>query len=154
VPTLKYLAPYVHRVAISNKRIVAVNKSSLTYTVRPSKSSREITRTVDGETFARSFAQPILPSGFQKIRHYGWMSPNSKIGLDEVKWLVWLSLGWTFWLASGHAPQEKQLTATLCCAACGGEMKVVAVTYDAIVVDSDHSLTYFDSAELSYPPSR
>ena len=33
----------------------------------------------------------------KKIRHDGWMSSNSKVSLDEVKWLVWLFLGWTFW---------------------------------------------------------
>ena len=36
LPTLKYLAPYVHRVAISDKRIVSVDASSVEYTVRPS----------------------------------------------------------------------------------------------------------------------
>lgn len=127
-PTLKYLAPYVHRVEISDKRIVSVDESSVKYTVRPSKSKGTVIRTVDGDTFVRSFAQHILPSGFMKIRHYGWMSANSKVRIEEVKWLVWLSLGWTFWLASGYAPQEKPLTASLRCAACGDEMKVVAVT--------------------------
>lgn len=145
VPTLKYLAPYVHRVAISDKRIVSVDGSSVQYTVRPSKSRRTITRKVDGVTFVNSFAQHVLPAGFMKIRHYGWMSANSKVNLDEVKWLVWLFLGWTFWLGSGHAPQAEALVAPLRCAACGGEMHVVAVTYDRIVVATDRSLTYFDS---------
>lgn len=144
-PTLKYLAPYVHRVAISDKRIVEVDESSVKYTVRPSKSRHTITRKVPGETFVLSFAQHVLPAGFMKIRHYGWMSANSKVKIDEVKWLVWLHLGWTYWLASGHAPQEKPLTAPLRCAACGGEMKVIQVTYDPIFVTADQSLTYFDS---------
>lgn len=144
-PTLKYLAPYVHRVAISDKRIVSVDESSVKYTVRPSKSRHTITRTVDGKTFVRSFSQHVLPAGFMKIRHYGWMSANSKVKIDEVKWLVWLHLGWTYWLASGHAPQEQPLTAPLRCAACGGEMKVIQVTYDPIFVTADQSLTYFDS---------
>ncbi|MCM2374620.1 IS91 family transposase [Aporhodopirellula aestuarii] len=143
--TLKYLAPYVHRVALSDKRIVAAEDSSVTYTVRPSKSQSTVTRTVEGEAFAEGFAQHVLPTGFQKIRHYGWMSPNSKIKLDEVRWLAWLFLGWTFWLASGHAPQERPLTATLRCSDCGGELRVVEVTYDPIVCDDDRALGYFDS---------
>ncbi len=73
------------------------------------------------------------------------MSANSKVKIDEVKWLVWLHLGWTYWLASGHARQEQPLTAPLLCAACGGEMKVIQVTYDPIFVTADPSLTYFDS---------
>lgn len=144
-PTLKYLAPYVHRVALSDKRIVAVDESSVTYTVRPSKSNHTVTQRVEGPAFVRGFAQHVLPSGFQKIRHYGWMSANSKTRLDEVKWLVWLSLGWTFWLASGHAPQEKPLTAPLRCSDCGGELRVVDVTYDPITCSDDRALGYFDS---------
>ena len=145
IATLKYLAPYVHRVALSDKRIVAVDDSSVTYTVRPSKSKSTVTRTVQGKAFVEGFAQHVLPAGFQKIRHYGWMSSNSKIELDEVKWLVWLFLGWTFWLASGHAPQEKPLTTPLRCSDCGGELRVVEVTYDPIVCDDDRALGYFDS---------
>ena len=145
-PTLKYLAPYVHRVAISDKRIVLVDDHSVKYTVRPSKTDRRVTRRVNGETFVRAFAQHILPSGFMKIRHYGWMSANSSLKLDEVQWLVWLYLGWTYWLASGHAPQPKPLTAPLHCAACGGEMKLVGMTYTAMAIDdADKALAYFDS---------
>lgn len=92
-PTLKYLAPYVHRVAIRDKRIMAVDESSVKYSVRPSKSRHTVTRKVPGETFVRSFSQHVLPAGFMKIRHYGWMSANSKVKIDEVKWLVWLHLG-------------------------------------------------------------
>ena len=144
--TLKYLAPYVHRVAISDRRIVSVDKTNVTYTVRPSKSNRIKRKTLSGDRFVRSFAQHILPAGFQKIRHYGWMSPNSKISLDEVRWLVWLYLGWTFWLASGHAPKERSLTATLRCAQCGSEMKNIAVTHQPMfIAASNRSLSYFDS---------
>jgi hypothetical protein len=145
VPTLKYLAPYVHRVAISDKRIVAVDDSSVTYTVTPSKSKETVTRKVPGEAFVQGFAQHVLPRNFMKVRHYGWMSGNSRIKPDEVKWLVWLFLGWTYWLASGHAPQLKPLTAPLRCAECGGEMRVVEVTYEAVVSLSDRALAYFDS---------
>jgi len=67
--TLKYLAPYVHRVALSDKRIVAVDDSSVTYTVRPSKSKKTVTPTVQGKDFVEAFAQHVLPAGLQKIRH-------------------------------------------------------------------------------------
>ena len=88
----KYLAPYVHRVAISDMRITSVNASSVSYTIRPSKSKATITRTISGVKFVKAFSQHILPKGFQKIRHYGWMSSNSKVQLEEVKRLVWLFL--------------------------------------------------------------
>jgi hypothetical protein len=147
VPTLKYLAPYVHRVAISDKRIVAVDAESVTYTVRPSKSTRTITRQVTGEQFVSGFRQHLLPRGFQKVRHYGWMSSNTRLSLESVKMLVWFFLGWTFWLGSGYAPQEPALTVPLRCANCGGELRVVDVTFDAIdPADlSPQGLTYQDS---------
>lgn len=147
VPTLKYLAPYVHRVAINDSRIVSVDESTVTYKIRR-KSNRTETKRVDGNEFVASFVQHILPRGFQKIRHYGWMSPKSKVSLLEVKWLVWLFLGWTFWLGSGYAPQEPPLTKPLRCAACGGEMRVVEVTYESLAsrgIMPDHSLAYYDS---------
>lgn len=147
MPTLKYLAPYVHRVAISDKRIVAVDEKSVTYTVRPSKSDRIVTRKVTGEQFVGGFTQHVLPRGFQKIRHYGWMSANTKLSLEHVQMLVWFFLGWSFWLGSGHAPQEKPLRAPLVCADCGGEMRVTGVTYQPIAESelSPHGLTCQDS---------
>ena len=148
IPTLKYLVPYVYRVAINDSRILALDESSVTYKIRPGKSNHTITKRVTGEAFVSSFLQHVLPTGFHKVRHYGWMTSNSKLAVDEVKWLVWLFLGWTFWLGSGHAPQEKPLTAPLRCAACGGVMRVVEVTYESLQdlgIFPDHSLAYFDS---------
>tara|TARA_R110002167_G_scaffold109602_1_gene279516 strand:- start:244 stop:1395 length:1152 start_codon:yes stop_codon:yes gene_type:complete len=148
VPTLKYLAPYVHRVAINDSRIVSVGESSVTYKIRRSKSLGTEIRRVEGQEFVESFSQHVLPRGFRKIRHYGWMSHNSKVSLEEVKWLVWLFLGWTFWLGSGYAPKEKPLTSPMRCVACGGEMQVVEVTYESLTslgISPEHSLSYFDS---------
>ena len=144
-PTLKYLAPYVHRVAISDKRIFSVDQQSVHYTIRPSKSDATISRKLSGEKFVAAFCQHILPKGFQKIRHYGWMSSNSKTSLEKVKWLVWSYLGWVYWLASGYAPQTKPLTAPLCCTDCGGPMRVVEVTYDAIRLPRGPPLATFGS---------
>lgn len=143
---LKYLAPYVHRVAISDSRIVACDESSVKFQYKPSGATTYQERTVPGSEFVRGFVQHTLPPGFQKIRHYGWMSSNSKVRLDEVKWLVWLFLGWTFWLASGHAPQQpKAERPVLRCAECGGEMRVVDITFEPGGALSDHALAYFDS---------
>ena len=76
------------------------------------------------------------------------MSANSKVSLAEVKWLVWLFLGWTYWLASGYAPPEKPLTTPLRCKACGGVLRVVEVTFESLQsrgIVPDQSLGYFDS---------
>ena len=124
---LKYLAPYVYRVAISNNRIVACDERSVTYRVYPSK-GKPYTRTVSGERFVQSFAQHILPKQYSKIRHYGWMSSNSRFKLDSVRWLVWLWLGWTYWLGSGMTPPEKPERELLRCEHCGGTLTLKMIT--------------------------
>jgi hypothetical protein len=125
---LKYLAPYVYRVAISDNRIENVTATSVTYRVRPSGKNRSVSRTVDGEQFVRSFAQHVLPSGFQKIRYYGFMSPNCKLQLEHVRWLVRLHRGWSYWLASGYAPQQKPKSMAPSCGDCGGLLSLIAIT--------------------------
>ncbi len=65
---LKYLAPYVYRVAISDSRIKQVNHQGVEYLVKPSGKKYYVKRASSGEAFVRSFAQHILANGFQKIR--------------------------------------------------------------------------------------
>lgn len=143
---LKYLAPYVHRVAISDSRIVRYDESSVTFLHKPSGTRKYRERTVPGGQFVRGFVQHTLPPGFQKVRHYGWMSSNSKVGLEEVRWLIWLFLGWTFWLASGHAPHDGPIARSkVRCAQCGGEMRVVGITFEPTDVLPAHALSYLDS---------
>jgi hypothetical protein len=142
---LKYLAPYVHRVAISDKRILACDEKTVTYQYTPSGTKETKSRTVPGGEFVRGFVQHVLPGGFQKVRYYGWMSPNSKTSLEEVRWLIWLFLGWTFWLGSGYAPQQPIKQVKLRCSQCGGPMRVVEVTSLPRRVLSESARVYFDS---------
>lgn len=147
VPTLKYLAPYVQRVAISDSRILALDKETVTYRIRR-KGNRIESKTIDGEDFVGNFLQHVLPTNFMKIRHYGWMSAASKVSIEEVKWLVWLYLGWTFWLGSGHAPQAEPLRAPLKCRDCGCTMRMLEITYrslGSLGIKPEHGLMYFDS---------
>ena len=99
-----------------------------------------------GERFVQGFVQHVLPRGLRKVRYYGSMSSNSRIGIDEVRWLVWLFLGWTFWLASGHAPQEKPAEREpLRCAECGGTMRIVEIVNENCRALVEHSVAYLDS---------
>lgn len=143
---LKYLAPYVFRVAISDRRIEAVDEQSVTYRYTPSGSQRSKTKTVSGQEFVRGFLQHVLPKGFQKVRHYGWQGSHSKTRLDTVKWLVWLFLGWTYWLGSGHAPpDESSVTRSQRCHRCGEPVIVVYRTLANSNTLLEHVLAYLDS---------
>ena len=143
---LKYLAPYVHRVAISDSRIVACDAESVTYRYTPSGSPRSRTRTVTGEQFVQGFLQHVLPTGFQKIRYYGFRHSHSSLSWEGVKWLVWLFLGWTFWLGSGHAPQEAPSPLPpRTCHFCGGVLVRVGLVHGDCRALLEHRLAYLDS---------
>lgn len=72
--SFKYLAPYVFRVAISNSRIVSLKDRTVTFTYRKPGSSRPRTSQLDATQFIRRFLQHVLPDGFQKVRHFGFMN--------------------------------------------------------------------------------
>jgi hypothetical protein len=137
----------VNRVAISDKRIVAVDEQTVTYRYTPSGESRSKVRTVSGTEFVRGFVQHTLPRRFQKVRYYGWMrNGKRRIQRDEVKWLVYMFLGWMYWLATAHAPQvTAKPPSTVRCAECGEAMHVVEVTYQPVRTLSEHALAYLDS---------
>ena len=90
----------------------------MSYQVTPSGTKQPISQKVSGHEFVRSFVQHILPPGFQKIRYYGFMSSNCKMQLEQVRWLVWLYLGWTYWLGMpsrrpSQPPSPVQLAKTV-----------------------------------------
>ena len=125
---LKYLAPYVFRVAVSDNRIEGCSEMSVTYRYTPSKSKTPRTRDVPGDRFVKGFVQHVLPKGFRKVRHYGWCASNARNTLDRVRWLVWLSLGWTYWLGSTAAsPPQPESPRGPRCQHCGGHLKLTRI---------------------------
>ena len=104
-PRLQYLAPYVFRVAIGDHRIVSCDDGKVTFTYRRVGSNRPRKMTLDAMEFIRRFLQHVLPAGFQKVRHYGFLSPNSGISIEAVRWLVTLYYGVIFVLLA-KLPQE------------------------------------------------
>ena len=81
---LKYLARYTHRVAISNGRLVSLEQGQVRFRWRDSKdNNRTKTMTLDAIEFIRRFLLHILPSGFVKIRHFGFLANrNRSVRLD------------------------------------------------------------------------
>jgi hypothetical protein len=121
--SLKYLAPYVFRVAISDHRIVSCDDANVTFSCRKSGSRRWRRMTLSATEFMRRFLQHVLPTGFQKVRHYGFASPNSKQPIESVRWVVTLHYGLLFLLLARQAPTTPP--PRIRCAACGGAMIVV-----------------------------
>ena len=74
---LRYLARYVHRVAITDARILAVDASTVTFRYRDARAPAWRTMTLAGEEFLRRFLQHVLPRGFHKVRYYGFWRPRA-----------------------------------------------------------------------------
>jgi hypothetical protein len=72
---LKYLARYTHRVAISNSRLLRYQDGKVTFRYKDyAHESRQRTMTVTATEFIRRFLLHVLPSGFMRIRHYGYLA--------------------------------------------------------------------------------
>lgn len=81
---LKYLAPYIFRVAISNKRLIRFRDDKVTFRYQDNK-GRWHTPTLDAEKFIGRFLQHVLPRRFIKVRYYGFFSPRRRATLEMVK---------------------------------------------------------------------
>jgi hypothetical protein len=72
---LKYLARYTHRVAISNQRLVSLEDAKVTFRWKDyADGNKQKTMQLDAVEFIRRYLQHVLPSGFVRIRHYGFLS--------------------------------------------------------------------------------
>jgi hypothetical protein len=74
---IEYLGRYVHRVAISDNRILKIDNGKVTYSYKPNNGSWT-TATIPGEKFLGLFLQHVLPSGFCKVRYYGLWHPSNR----------------------------------------------------------------------------
>lgn len=76
---LKYLARYTHRVAISSSRLLSLENGRVRFRWRDSKHGNQIKpMTLDAIEFIRRFLLHVLPSGFVKIRHFGFLSNRNR----------------------------------------------------------------------------
>ena len=72
---LQYLGRYTHRVAISNNRLREFSDGAVTFAWKDYRhESRNKTMRLDAHEFIRRFLLHVLPSGFQRIRHYGLLA--------------------------------------------------------------------------------
>ena len=86
-----------------------------------------------------------MPRNFQRLRYYGFASPNSKLQFAWVRMLVWFYLGWCYWLARQAAPEPIEKSPVRC-AECGGAMQLTAITDGSGRVLYHHPLPYLDSS--------
>ena len=78
---LAYLSRYTHRVAISNRRLVALDERGVTFRwkdYRGKGTTRYKTMTLSTGEFMRRFLLHVLPGGFHRIRHYGLIANTGR----------------------------------------------------------------------------
>ena len=87
---LKYLARYTHRVAISNRRLVALEDGQVTFHWKDyAHGGGQKTMTLKATEFIRRFLLHVLPAGFVRIRHYGFLANRvcrEKLELCRACW--------------------------------------------------------------------
>ena len=76
---VEYLGRYTHKIAISNNRIQSIDDQNVTFTYKDYRQNGfKKQMALTHEEFIRRFALHILPKGFVKIRHYGFLSSTWK----------------------------------------------------------------------------
>jgi len=88
---LKYLAPYIHRVAISNRRLLSIDQrgsletSQVIFQYRPSDTGRLKTCALSVQHFIQRFLQHVLPRGFVKVRYFGFFGATLRYRLPTLQ---------------------------------------------------------------------
>jgi len=117
---LRYLGRYTHRVAISNHRLVSFDGNHVTFRWRDyARGNKQRLMTVSADEFIRRFLVHVLPKGFVRIRHFGFMANyqrslslelcRQRLGMATVTRAKQIPITGSSWL----------------CPNCGGTMNVV-----------------------------
>ncbi len=132
---MKYLAPYVFRVAISDRRIRSIEpgvdgKAKWSMSIDPSHqaAARLVCQCRGVHT---SLLQHVLPSGFRKVRHYGLASARSEMDVELLKWLVTITLQMVYVITIGARQVIAKPSAK--CHHCGGHLRLYGVTLPTVI---------------------
>jgi Putative transposase/Transposase zinc-binding domain len=119
----KYLAPYIFRVAISNRRILALEDGQVTFSYKDSATDQTRFSTIPAEEFIRRFLQHVLPKGFVKVRYYGLLAASNRHLLDQARQL--LTTATSHSNSSDSDCQRKDTGESPCCPKCGAALRLV-----------------------------
>jgi hypothetical protein len=126
---LKYLARYTHRVAISNQRLLSCTDTEVSFRWKDyAHGNKHKTMTLAAGEFLRRFLLHVLPPGFVKIRHFGFMANRGRkehLALCRILLANSAPAPPSTPAAAAVAPTEPAPT-TRCCPACrGGHLRTM-----------------------------
>lgn len=123
---LKYLAPYIFRIALSNNRIERVANDAVTFRYTDGKTGEKKRTTLPVDAFISRFLAHVLPKGFVKVRSYGLLHPSKRALLTQARSILTLRHGTVEPPRQATAPQpERAAPAVRCCPSCGQEMQLL-----------------------------
>jgi hypothetical protein len=82
---LKYLAPYIFRVALSNNRLLKMENDRVTFRYRATETGAEKRSSLGAQQFIHRFLQHVLPKGFVKVRYYGFFAATHRTRLLSLR---------------------------------------------------------------------
>lgn len=126
---LAYLSRYTHRVAISNRRLVALDERGVTFRwkdYRAKGRTRHKTMTLSADEFMRRFLLHVLPSGFHRIRHYGLIAnAGRKENLARVRELLLPEAPRVDAMLTAAEASGDPVPPTFVCPCCGAAMIII-----------------------------
>jgi hypothetical protein len=151
-PVLRYLSRYTHRVAISNRRLVAADEGAVAFRwkdYRREGSDRWKTMALAPFEFIRRFLIHVLPKGFHRIRHYGlFANGNRAANIARLREL--LRVATVVQEPQEEASSDDQPQLPCPCPRCGGRM-IIIETFEPGCQPLNHPaapkpLTHFDTS--------
>jgi putative transposase/transposase-like zinc-binding protein len=125
---LAYLSRYTHRVAISNRRLIALDERGVTFRwkdYRAKGRTRYKTMTLAADEFMRRFLLHVLPSGFHRIRHYGLIAnAERKENLARARELLHVMPDLEVQSQEADAP-DSPVQPIFLCPDCGAAMLII-----------------------------
>jgi hypothetical protein len=126
---LRYLARYTHRVAISNRRLIACDDNSVTFKwkdYRLEGPERYKVMTLATHEFIRRFLIHVLPSGFHRIRYYGLLASSKRAdNIARARELLAVPLLPIEAIKAASTNVDEPQTPQHPCPYCGGRMIII-----------------------------
>ena len=128
---LDYLGRYTHRVAIANSRLVGLTEGRVTFRWKDYRHhNKQKVMTLGADEFIRRFLLHVLPDGFHRIRHYGYLANGGRAAkLADCRRLLAVPEPATPAPAADYRERYPQLTGRSLdlCPCCGGRMIEIGI---------------------------
>src|SRR6202030_3552349 len=128
---LRYLARYTHRVAISNRRLVALDDNGVTFKwkdYRLESPERDKQMTLDTHEFIRRFLMHVLPQGFHRIRYYGLLTSQTRAkNIARIRELLAVPLIPIDAIKAANPTPEEPMATEHPCPCCGSRMRIIEI---------------------------